>query len=557
MADRNEMTDERAWMIGAIVGAVAFVLLWLFFFGFLGALFLGAVIGLVVAIVLLMRGRPVGAVPQTMEPHDRAAPGTETTGLVRKGPGPAKVGEPSIGEAHVPAEARGGSGADMVPEAGGRRDPVVPGGESSSRNAEGDLISGRDVGRTGARGPDLDDDGTSRADGPEADHLEGEGDEPYRTAPPVGGPGRDDGGDGTGTSDDDGGRRTAAAAGFMSGDTISDDAATGTPAPGGRSDALVGDEDGSPMRDDGGDGVDAGEPLRSGPEGSTDGAMGGYGRDGMDDAGDAGRPGGAGTFGDSAAMDPLSGDASSRSGDFGARDGTAGVADATIADPGMAGGADDDGSGLDRRAGAMSGFGDGEDGSLASDAESADPAGAVAPAGEGFDRGRDVGRASYDAEPGAIEPGETVADIVEEEEIPDVPSELEGSRGSDDPAGAAIGDTDGMASATADPMAAGGEIGTRPEGLDGPRGGSADDLKMIKGVGPKLEEMLNGMGIYHFDQVASWGADEVAWCDSNLKGFKGRVTRDDWVAQAGILASGAETEFSKRAERDDIYGEDG
>ena len=95
--------------------------------------------------------------------------------------------------------------------------------------------------------------------------------------------------------------------------------------------------------------------------------------------------------------------------------------------------------------------------------------------------------------------------------------------------------------------------GTKPEGLDAARDGKADDLKMIKGVGPKLEALLNRLGFYHFDQIAAWRAEEVDWVDQNLEGFKGRVSRDNWVAQATALASGAETEFSKRAKKDDIY----
>ena len=61
------------------------------------------------------------------------------------------------------------------------------------------------------------------------------------------------------------------------------------------------------------------------------------------------------------------------------------------------------------------------------------------------------------------------------------------------------------------------------------------------------------MGFYHFDQIAGWTASEIAWVDENLEGFKGRVTRDNWVEQSKLLASGAETEFSKRAKKDDIY----
>ncbi len=54
--------------------------------------------------------------------------------------------------------------------------------------------------------------------------------------------------------------------------------------------------------------------------------------------------------------------------------------------------------------------------------------------------------------------------------------------------------------------------------------------------------------IYHYDQLAGWTDAEIAWVDEHLEGFRGRVTRDDWVAQARILAAGGETEFSKRAE---------
>jgi len=78
----------------------------------------------------------------------------------------------------------------------------------------------------------------------------------------------------------------------------------------------------------------------------------------------------------------------------------------------------------------------------------------------------------------------------------------------------------------------------RPKGLDGPRGGKADDLKIIKGIGPQMEALVNRLGFYHFDQIASWTPAEVAWVDDNLEGFKGRVTRDNWIAQAKTLAKG-------------------
>lgn len=97
------------------------------------------------------------------------------------------------------------------------------------------------------------------------------------------------------------------------------------------------------------------------------------------------------------------------------------------------------------------------------------------------------------------------------------------------------------------------ETGSRPEALDGPRGDKADDLKKIKGIGPKLEKLCNSLGFYHFDQIAAWTDDEVAWVDDNLEGFKGRVSRDTWVEQAKLLAGGGETAFSKKVDGGDVY----
>ncbi|PIE14487.1 MAG: NADH-quinone oxidoreductase subunit NuoE [Rhodobacterales bacterium] len=86
----------------------------------------------------------------------------------------------------------------------------------------------------------------------------------------------------------------------------------------------------------------------------------------------------------------------------------------------------------------------------------------------------------------------------------------------------------------------------QPEVLKAPRKGeTADDLKLISGVGPKLEQTLNELGIWHFDQVAKWTEAEIAWVDSRLR-FKGRIERDNWIDQAKILARGGETEFSRK-----------
>lgn len=77
-----------------------------------------------------------------------------------------------------------------------------------------------------------------------------------------------------------------------------------------------------------------------------------------------------------------------------------------------------------------------------------------------------------------------------------------------------------------------------PALLGKPRRGKADDLKLIWGVGPALEKMLNKMGIWHFDQVAAWSAADLKWVDDRLEGFKGRAKRDEWIKQSKKLATG-------------------
>ncbi len=79
--------------------------------------------------------------------------------------------------------------------------------------------------------------------------------------------------------------------------------------------------------------------------------------------------------------------------------------------------------------------------------------------------------------------------------------------------------------------------GKKPRLMTAPRKSGADDLKLISGVGPKLESVLNDLGFWHFDQIAKWTTDEVIWVDSRLK-FKGRIARDDWMSQAAKLAKG-------------------
>ncbi|MCD2181476.1 NADH-quinone oxidoreductase subunit E [Rhizobium sp. GN54] len=80
----------------------------------------------------------------------------------------------------------------------------------------------------------------------------------------------------------------------------------------------------------------------------------------------------------------------------------------------------------------------------------------------------------------------------------------------------------------------------RPSGIERPA--TPDDLKLISGVGPKIEGILHELGIFTFAQVAGWKKAEREWVDGYLN-FKGRIERDDWVKQAKALAKGGEAEY--------------
>lgn len=93
--------------------------------------------------------------------------------------------------------------------------------------------------------------------------------------------------------------------------------------------------------------------------------------------------------------------------------------------------------------------------------------------------------------------------------------------------------------------------GVRPLGLAGPRGGRADDLKLIRGVGRQNEQRLHALGVWHFDQIAAWSVENVKWVGSYLA-FPGRIDREDWIAQAIRLARGETTAFAERVKQGDV-----
>jgi predicted flap endonuclease-1-like 5' DNA nuclease len=78
-----------------------------------------------------------------------------------------------------------------------------------------------------------------------------------------------------------------------------------------------------------------------------------------------------------------------------------------------------------------------------------------------------------------------------------------------------------------------------------------DDLKRIKGIGKQNEKRLNAHGVATFAQIAAWtDADQKSWGDKLA--FPGRIEREEWVRQAKLLATGAETKFSKRVDKGEV-----
>lgn len=75
--------------------------------------------------------------------------------------------------------------------------------------------------------------------------------------------------------------------------------------------------------------------------------------------------------------------------------------------------------------------------------------------------------------------------------------------------------------------------------------GAIDDLKLIKGVGPKLNDVLNSLGVFHFRQIAGWTAVQVGQVDDRLGAFSGRIVRDRWQDQARLLGEGRLDEFRR------------
>jgi len=121
-------------------------------------------------------------------------------------------------------------------------------------------------------------------------------------------------------------------------------------------------------------------------------------------------------------------------------------------------------------------------------------------------------------------------------------------------AAAKAADDSGVAATTVT-AEVGAHPGSRPAGIAAPADGEADDLKLIKGIGPKNEKACNGLGIYQFRQIADWTPDEAIWVGHHIA-FPGRIERELWIAQARLLASGGETEHSRAVKSGSLVVDD-
>ncbi|BBB10019.1 hypothetical protein [Sphingopyxis sp. EG6] len=85
-----------------------------------------------------------------------------------------------------------------------------------------------------------------------------------------------------------------------------------------------------------------------------------------------------------------------------------------------------------------------------------------------------------------------------------------------------------------------------PAPAPAPAAAKADNLQLIKGLGPKLAGLLNGLGVTSFQQIADWTDADIAAIDPQLGAFQGRIARDNFVDQAGYLARGDKAGFEAK-----------
>ena len=94
-------------------------------------------------------------------------------------------------------------------------------------------------------------------------------------------------------------------------------------------------------------------------------------------------------------------------------------------------------------------------------------------------------------------------------------------------------------------------VDNKPLILSSPRPSGKDKLIKIKGIDLKVEKDLNKLGIFHFNQIASWSNKNCDWIEEFLL-LPGIAKKNQWVEQAKILESGKETVYSQKVENADV-----
>jgi predicted flap endonuclease-1-like 5' DNA nuclease len=74
--------------------------------------------------------------------------------------------------------------------------------------------------------------------------------------------------------------------------------------------------------------------------------------------------------------------------------------------------------------------------------------------------------------------------------------------------------------------------------------GGRENLQRIGGISSEIEIGLNAHAITRYSQIAGWNAADVQQFES-LLGSSGRISRENWIEQAQILARGGATAYSR------------
>jgi len=62
-----------------------------------------------------------------------------------------------------------------------------------------------------------------------------------------------------------------------------------------------------------------------------------------------------------------------------------------------------------------------------------------------------------------------------------------------------------------------------------------EELTKIEGIGPYVEQKLNEIGIFNYDQISKFTVEDIRVITELIDFFPDRIERDDWVGQATDL----------------------